>query len=269
MRIVTLLSDLGNRDQYVSEMKGTILSLCPSATIVDITHEIVKFDVRMGAFVLAAASKYFPAGTIHVVVVDPGVGGPRRGLLVESRRAIYIGPDNGVLLPAASRDGIKEPYSIENQEFMRKPVSPTFHGRDVFAYVAGKIASGAELSQVGPKISNPVSVAFQKAESCPGSIKCEVLGTDSFGNIVTTAGQKDLELSGIEVGTKIKTRAQGRLYSLDVGRTYSDSREGKLVLLVGSQEFLEIAVNKGSAVKRLGVRIGDKLTFMSGQGCRS
>ncbi len=103
MRIVTLLSDFGNRDQYVSEMKGTILSLCPSATVVDISHEIEKFNIRMGAFILAAASTCFPVGTIHVAVVDPGVGGQRRNLLIETKRAAYIGPDNGILLPAALR----------------------------------------------------------------------------------------------------------------------------------------------------------------------
>ncbi len=132
MPIVTLLSDFGNRDQYVSEMKGTILNLCPSTTVVDISHEIEKFNIRLGAFVLAAASTYFPTGTIHVAVIDPGVGGQRRDLLIETERAVYIGPDNGTLLPAALRDGIKETYSIENRQFMRSTVSSTFHGRDVF-----------------------------------------------------------------------------------------------------------------------------------------
>lgn len=269
MCIVTLLSDFGSRDQYVSEMKGTILTLCPSATVVDISHEIEKFNIRAGAFVLATASRHFPAGTIHVVVVDPGVGGKRRDLLIETPRGAYIGPDNGVLLPAALRDGVKEAYSIESERFMRIPVSSTFHGRDVFAYTAGKIACGAEPSEVGPRVSDMVSVAFAEATVSHDRIGCEVLVTDSFGNIVTTAGEKDLSVAGIEVGTKIAMRARRRVHNLSVVRTYSDADEGRAVLLVGSHGFLEIAINKGNAAKRFHVRPGDKLIFLSGQGCPS
>ncbi len=259
-----MLSDLGSRDQYVSEMKGTILTLCPSATLVDISHEIEKFNIRMGAVVLAAASRYFPVGTIHVVVVDPGVGGQRRDLLIESRQAIYIGPDNGVLLAAALRDGIKEAYSIENQRFMRSPVSSTFHGRDVFAYAAGKIASGAEPSEVGPKVSDMISFTFAEASSSHDRIRCQVLVVDSFGNIVTTAGEKDLKVANVEVGKMIAMQVKGRVYNLNVVRAYSDAAEGGAVLLVGSHGFLEVAVNKGNAAKRFHVRPGDSLIFLSG-----
>ena len=269
MQIVALLSDFGSRGQYVSEMKGTILTLCPSATVVDISHDIEKFNIRMGAFVLAAASRYFPAGTIHVVVVDPGVGGQRRDLLIESRRAVYIGPDNGVLLPAALRDGIKEAYSIENQRFMRSPVSSTFHGRDVFAYTAAKIACGAELSEVGPRISDMVSATFAEALASHNRIRCEVLVTDSFGNIVTTAVEKDLGVAGIKLGDRIMMQAKGRVYTLNMVRSYSGAAEGKVVLLVGSHGFLEVAINRGNAAKRFRVRSGDNLIFLTGRGHRS
>jgi len=269
MAIVTLLSDFGRRDQYVGEMKGTILTLCPSAVLVDISHEIEKFNIRTGAFVLAAASDCFPAGTIHVAVVDPGVGGERRDLLIESRRAVFIGPDNGILLPAASRDGIRQVYSIENSNFMRSLVSPTFHGRDIFAYTAGKIACGAELSQVGPRVSDPVSAPFGEAVVSPGSIESEVLEPDSFGNIVTTVREKDLTASGIEVGGRIRMRTRGRMYVLNVVRTYSDSPKDRAVLVAGSHGFLEVAINKGNAAKKFRLSSGDKLTFMSGRGCRS
>ena len=269
MQVITLLSDFGNRDQYVSEMRGTILTLCPSATIADISHEIERFNIRMGAFVLAAASRYFPAGTIHVAVVDPGVGGPRRDLLIKSRQAIYIGPDNGILTPAASRDGIKEAYSIENKEFMRSSVSSTFHGRDVFAYAAGKIACGAELSEVGPKISDPISVAFREAAAHPNKIKCEVLLVDSFGNIVTTASEKDLAVAGFQVAGRIAVHLKKRVYHLDMVRTYSDAAKGRSVLLVGSHGFLEIATNRGNAAKRFCIGSGNELTFVSGRGYHS
>ena len=250
-------------------MKGTILTLCPSATVVDISHEIEKFNIRMGAFVLAAASGYFPAGTVHVAVVDPGVGGKRRNLLIEGRRAIYIGPDNGLLIPAASRGGIKKAYSIQNDRFMRRPVSSTFHGRDVFAYAAGMIACGAEPSEVGPSVSDIVSAKFAEAMASHDRIECEVLVTDSFGNIVTNAGEKDLEVAGVETEKVIAMRAKGRVYNLSVVRSYSDAAEGRAVLLVGSHGFLEIAINKGNAAQRFHMRPGDKLILMSGQGYRS
>jgi S-adenosylmethionine hydrolase len=260
MPIVTLLSDFGNRDQYVSEMKGTILSLCPATTVVDISHGIEKYNIRSGAFVLAAASVYFPVGTIHVAVIDPGVGGERRNLLIETERAVYIGPDNGTLLPAALRDGIKQTYSIENQQFMRSPVSSTFHGRDVFAYAAGRVACGAKPSEVGPKVSDPISFVRVTADVSHDSINCEVLGIDSFGNIVTTANGKDLRAIG-QVGDKVAMRTKRRAHDLSVGKTYSDAPEGKPVLLVGSHDFLEVAINKANAAKRFHLRPGDRLIF--------
>jgi len=269
MRVVTLLSDFGNRDPYVSEMKGSILSLCPSVTLVDIVHEIEKFNIRMGAFVLAAASGYFPVDTIHVAVVDPGVGGHRRGLLVETKRATYIGPDNGILLPAALRDGIREIYSIENREFMRSPISSTFHGRDVFAYAAGKIACGANASEVGPRVSDPVSVSLVGAESSHARMSCEVLAVDSFGNIATTASEKDLDASGIKVGDTLTMQTRQRVFHLSVGRSYSDTAEGKPILLVGSYGLLELAINKASAAKRFHLSSGDRLTFRRRLGYRS
>jgi len=269
MRIVTLLSDFGLKDEYVAEMKGTILTICPSANIVDISHDIEKFNIRMGALFLASASKYFPADTIHVAIVDPGVGSKRRGLLIESKRALYVGPDNGLLLPSALRDGIKEVYSIENRTFMRSSVSSTFHGRDVFAFTAGKIACGAVPSEVGPKISDPVPAALPEASASRGRISCEVLATDTFGNIVTTANAQDLTVAGIGVGTKVVMRAKGMLRHLNVMGTYSDVAEGRAVLLAGSHGYLEVAVNKGSAAKRFHLRSGDKLIFLNGQGCRS
>jgi len=269
MQIVTLLSDFGSRDQYVAQMKGTILTICPSATLVDITHEIEKFNVRIGAFVLAAASRYFPTGTIHLAVVDPGVGGPRRGLAIESRRSMYVGPDNGLLIPAALRDGVKEVYSIENPCFMRSTVSPTFHGRDVFAYAAGRIACGARLSEVGPMIRDPVPAAFPEAAVSPGRIDSEVLAIDSFGNVVTTASEKDLAVAGFKTGTKVGTEVKRRVRRLDLVRTYSDAADGETVLLIGSHGFLEVACNRGSAAQRLRVRSGDKINFKNGRGYRS
>ena len=136
MSLISLLTDFGLLDSFVGEMKGVILSICPDARIVDITHQVEKFDVRMGAFLLAGAASYFPAGTVHVAVVDPGVGSKRRPIVVETARAVYVGPDNGLLVPAAQREGIHHVYELTTRSFMREKVSATFHGRDVFAPAA-------------------------------------------------------------------------------------------------------------------------------------
>jgi S-adenosylmethionine hydrolase len=269
MRIVTLLSDFGNRDQYVSEMKGTILTLCPSTTVLDISHEIEKFNIRMGAFVLVAASAYFPAETIHVAVVDPEVGGQRRDLLIETQRTLYIGPDNGILLPAALRDGVKEIRSIENRQFMRNPVSSTFHGRDVFAYAAGMIACGARASEVGPRVTDPVSLTLARAETSKETIKCEALAVDSFGNIATSASERDLDATGVKVGEGLVMQTKRGKYRLILGRTYSNVADGRPLLLVGSYGLLEVAINKGNAGRRFHLSAGDRLTFRRWSGYRS
>jgi S-adenosylmethionine hydrolase len=182
---------------------------------------------------------------------------------------VYIGPDNGILLPAALRDGVKETYSIESQQFMRSSVSSTFHGRDVFAYAAGKIACGADVSQVGPKVSDPVSATFAEAATSRNAINCEVLAVDSFGNIATTASEKDLGGIGVGVDDRILMQVKGREYRLSLMRTYSDATEGKPILLVGSHGFIEVAINKANAARRFHVRPGDRVTFRRRSGYHS
>ena len=263
MTIVTLLSDFGNHDHYVSEMKGTILGLCQSAVIIDITHEIEKFNVRMGALMLATSVRYFPEGTIHVAVVDPGVGGSRRNLLIESTHFIFLGPDNGLLIPAASADGVRGVYRIESPEFTRCPISPTFHGRDVFAYAAGKIAAGDQVQHVGLRVTDPVLGAFPRAVASIGRIACEVLAIDSFGNAFTTATENDLKAAGMMIEDSVKIRLRGRMYALRVARTYADSIRGKPILIVGSHGFLEVALNRASVAKRCHMRIGDRIILTS------
>lgn len=140
MAIISLLTDFGLLDPFVGEMKAVILSICPDARIIDITHQVQKFDVRLGSFLLAGAAPYFPAGTVHVGVVDPGVGSSRRAIVVETARAVYVGPDNGLLVPAAQREGILHVYELTNRSLMREEVSATFHGRDVFAPAAAHLA---------------------------------------------------------------------------------------------------------------------------------
>src|SRR6266852_721594 len=139
MRIVTLLSDFGLRDSYVAQMKGTILENCPDTTIVDISHEIERHNIPMGSFILETTTPYFPKDTIHVAVVDPGVGSARKPIVVKCETAFFVGPDNGLMARACEKLGLKSIYEIREEEFLRKPVSSTFHGRDIFARVSGMI----------------------------------------------------------------------------------------------------------------------------------
>ena len=153
MRVVALLSDFGLRDGYVAQMKGTILDLCPSAVITDISHDVQRHNIPMGSFILETTAPYFPKDTIHVAVVDPGVGSARNAIVVECESALFVGPDNGLMARASENLGVKSIHKIRAEEFQRKDVSSTFHGRDVFAYAAGMIASGRRPEEVGPRVS--------------------------------------------------------------------------------------------------------------------
>ncbi|MFX1449844.1 MAG: S-adenosyl-l-methionine hydroxide adenosyltransferase family protein, partial [Promethearchaeota archaeon] len=157
-RIITLLTDFGLEDPYVATMKGVILSICPTADIVDISHQIRKFNIREAAFKLAFIAQYFTPSTIHMVVIDPGVGSSRKSLVITTDNYIFIGPDNGVLYPAAEKDGIKNIIEIKNKDLFLKPVSNTFHGRDIFAPVAAHVANQFPLEKIGPPIKKIIKL---------------------------------------------------------------------------------------------------------------
>jgi len=246
-RIITLLSDFGLRDPYVAEMKGVILIICPSAKIVDITHEVEKFDIRMGAFLLAAATPYFPQGTIHVAIVDPGVGTKRRPIIVETERSVYVGPDNGLLLLSAQKEGLKHVYHIANDRIFCKEVSRTFHGRDVFAPVAAYLAKGAQASKLGKEISNPIKPSFAEPVLRGGKIIGEVLHIDSFGNIVTNISTVFLGKIKASEGNLLTVAVDGRSMTLKLCATYGDAPPSNPLVLIGSSNFLEVAINLGSA----------------------
>ena len=159
--LVSLLTDFGLVDPFVAEMKVVILSICPQVRIVDVSHGVAEFDIRMGAFLLAEAARSFPSGTVHVAVVDPGVGSSRRGIVVKTKRGTYVGPDNGLLIPSANMDGIVGVFEISNRSMMGREVSSTFHGRDVFAPVAAHIACGHLPEECGPSISDYTPSPFR------------------------------------------------------------------------------------------------------------
>ncbi|TMI16913.1 SAM-dependent chlorinase/fluorinase, partial [Candidatus Bathyarchaeota archaeon] len=188
MRVVTLLSDFGLRDGYVAQMKGTILDLCPSAVITDVSHDVERHNISMGSFILETTAPFFPKDTIHVAVVDPGVGSDRRAIVIECEKASFVGPDNGLMARASEKLGLKAIYEIREEAFQRKLVSSTFHGRDIFAYTAGLLASGRRPKEVGPRVSRLETLDLSPPTLLGKRLDCHVLHVDVFGNVVTDVG---------------------------------------------------------------------------------
>mgnify|MGYP001482345019 CR=1 FL=1 len=244
MGIVTLLSDFGGSDGYVGAMKGAILSVCPGAILVDLGHDIAMGDVRGGAVALARAAATFPPQTVHLAVVDPGVGGGRRGLALASGGSFFVGPDNGLLSLAAPRAA--KIVVLDDEAFHLKPVSCTFHGRDVFAPVAGRLAAGTPIERLGSLAQSMQALAVAAAV-CEGSmIRGEITGADHFGNLATNIASENL--AGLST-VRVEVAGVG----IDgLSRTYVDAAEGELLALVSSSGTLEIALRGGSARRRLG-----------------
>jgi len=257
--IITLTTDFGLKDPYVAEMKAVILSICPNAQIIDITHQIEKFNVRMGAYTLACATPYFPKGTIHVAVVDPGVGTKRRPLLIETEKDFFIGPDNGVSALAAKAQRIRHVYEISNRNFMLPHVSNTFHGRDIFAPAAAHIANGVSPSELGPEVEDIVVPEFSKLVKKKNAVIGEVLHVDSFGNIITNFEEKELKLMGTS-GT-VNVKLKNRLLKLKLCKAYAETPPKQPLAIIGSHNFLEIAINQGNAAEKFKAKTGDKITL--------
>ncbi|MBI4270849.1 MAG: SAM-dependent chlorinase/fluorinase [Candidatus Rokubacteria bacterium] len=249
MVVVTLTSDFGTRDAYVAELKAAVLSITRDVHLVDVTHEIPPHDVTAGALVLEAAAPWFPPGTVHVGVVDPGVGTARRGLALLSRGQLFVGPDNGLFTPfLAGADW--EAFELRAPEYRRGTVSATFHGRDVFAPAAAHLALGLPPARLGPRLPNPVRLTWPGARARGGALAGVVLHVDRFGNLVTSIREDALAA----LGPSAAVRVGGR--TLRLVRTYGALDPGAAGALVGSQGRLEIAVREGSAAAVLGVRAG-------------
>lgn len=257
--IITLTTDFGLKDPYVAEMKAVILNISPNTKIVDITHQIEKFNIRMGAYVLAAASSYFPKGTIHVVVVDPGVGTRRKAILIQTKQGYFVGPDNGVLVLAAESQGIEHVYKITNPKLKLPKISNTFHGRDIFAPAAAHLAKGTPPSEFGPGIHKIVTPKFAKITRRKGGLIGEIIHIDGFGNIVTNFSEKELESMGIKGMVNIKLK-NTRL-KLKLCRAYAEVEAQKPLAIIGSHNFLEISVNQGNAADTFKTKVGDKVTL--------
>jgi len=248
MPIITLTTDFGARDGYVGAMKGVILTIAPQTTIVDVAHGIPPQDVAAGAVALAQAAPLYPPGTIHVAVIDPGVGGNRADILVEAGGQLFVGPDNGVLSLVAR--GPRQIFRIESPEFRRDPVSPTFHGRDVFAVAAARLAAGTRPMDAGPILDSMVEITRAPARRATGVIEGEVIHVDGFGNLITSLPGDVLKGAGdSDIGVEVDG-GEG-LFAPLVGRTFSDVEPGALVAYVGSGGQVEIARRDGSAARRM------------------
>jgi S-adenosylmethionine hydrolase len=249
LAIVTFTTDFGTRDGYAGAMKGVVLSLAPTAQLIDVTHGIPPHDVVAGAVALAQAAPLFPPGTIHVAVVDPGVGGARADIVVAAAGQLFVGPDNGVLSLAAK--GARRIHAITNAAFRREPVSPTFHGRDVFAPAAGQLAAGAALDTAGPLLEAMVDLQVPPVHRHGGVVAGEVIHIDGFGNLITS-----LPGDAIPADGAVEVEGSAGRFEPTLGRTFSDVEPGALIAYIGSGGQLEIARRDGSAVERIGAARG-------------
>jgi S-adenosylmethionine hydrolase len=258
--IITFTTDFGSRDGYAGAMKGVVLSLAPEARIVDITHGVPAQDVNAGAVALAQAAPLYPPGSIHVAVVDPGVGGAQADILVEAGGSFYVGPDNGVLSLAARPP--RRIWRIEAPGFRRDPVSPTFHGRDVFAPTAARLASGASPSEAGPEVESMVQIGARPLHRRGGVVEGEVIHVDAFGNLITSLPAEALASNP---GGELVIQVEGGegTFEPTFGRTFSDVESGALIAYIGSGGQLEIARRDGSAARRMGAARGTSVRVRS------
>jgi len=245
------------RDPCVAEMKAVVFSICSDAVIVDVTHEVEKFNIRMGAYVSASVAPYFPKGTIHVVVVDPGVGTRRRSLLIQTQQGFFVGPDNGVLLLAAEKQGITSVHEITNPKLMLPHVSNTFHGRDIFAPAAAHLANGVLPADFGPEIQDMVKPKFAKVTFSKGILKGEILHVDGFGNIITNFREEDLK--HFRTKASINVELADFKMTVKLGKTYAETKPKETIALVGSHGYVEIAINQGNAAETYQTKAGDKV----------
>ncbi len=255
MTIITLTTDFGLRDGFVGIMKGVIYDIAPQAKIVDISHSVAPQNIQEGALILGRAVPFFPAGTVHVFVVDPGVGTQRRPLAAQLGEHIFVGPDNGMLTPlidAAERNGGPVEFAhLNNPKYWLPRVSRTFHGRDVFAPVSAHLANGVSLAALGPRFIDPIRIELPHPIKTDTGWIAHITGIDIFGNLTT-----DLPASAFQNQTDILFRLRG--CEVDgIVKSYGHKQPGDLIALVDSEDYLEIAVVNGSATQKLGALVGD------------
>jgi S-adenosyl-L-methionine hydrolase (adenosine-forming) len=258
---VTFLTDFGLQDDFVGTCHGVIKRIAPEVQVIDITHGIPPRAIVQGALVLANTVPYMPVGA-HLAVVDPGVGGPRRALaLRDAEGRAYVGPDNGLLLPAAERGGIAEAHEIVNPDYALSPVSRTFHGRDIFAPAAAHVANGLALAELGPPIDPGALVRLElpQAEVRTNRIGASILYVDAFGNMQLNLTREHLDQADVQPGARLELELAGQRYYAIAARTFSDARAGDLILYEDSYGNVAVAMNRGNAAEMLSARAGQGL----------
>jgi S-adenosyl-L-methionine hydrolase (adenosine-forming) len=252
--IITLTTDYGTNDHLVGTLKGVILKINPEATIVDITHNVAPFDLLDAALAIGSAYSYFPPRTIHVVVVDPGVGTERRPLLVTAENQYFVAPDNGALSMIYEREENVVARNVTAAHYFLQPISKTFHGRDIFAPIAAWLSKGWQTASMGEEITDHKKFALPKPKATDGVVKGIVMRVDTFGNLITNFRVEDLPESALtngEVKFQVGTQAVSRMVP-----TFASGDAGEPVAYVGSAGYVEIAVNKGNASRTLSIGRG-------------
>jgi S-adenosylmethionine hydrolase len=256
--IVALLTDFGHQDHYVGAVRGAVLAACRDATVVDLVHDLPAHDVAAAAYALAASFRAFPGGTVFVAIVDPGVGSERRGLAVDAGGYRFVGPDNGIFTRVLAELPAARVHELTNSGLFRHEVSATFHGRDVFAPVAGHLAGGTAIEEVGPPVHDAVALPPEPVLlEGAGEWEGRVVHVDRFGNLTTSIRSSDVAriLEAFDGDpTAIVAVVEGMV--LPFVRTYAEVPEGEACALIGSASRLEVAINQGSAARQLGATHG-------------
>ncbi|TAK04358.1 hypothetical protein EPO44_07015 [bacterium] len=261
-KLITLITDFGYKDPFVGIMKGVIFSINPNANIIDLSHGIPPQDLMAGALVLRYTAPSFPRGTIHVAVVDPGVGTKRRPLLIESEECFFIGPDNGVLSLALEGKKVSRTIQLSNETYHLKPTSVTFHGRDIFAPVAAYLSLGVPPEDFGETVNDLIRLPWPAVTKTEGALVGKVIYIDGFGNLITNIHDRDLSVFQTE---KLTVSVAG-VTIRGIAPHYSSGEEKSYAALINSWGLLEISAFKGNAQLLCGAKIGDKVFIREGQG---
>lgn len=259
--VISLLTDFGLRDPYVAQVKAVILSYCRDAVIVDLTHEVQAFNELQAAFILEVSAPHMPEKTIHLCVIDPGVGTRRRGIILETRRGdMFIGPDTGFMAPAAEELGIKAAYVIDESRLPPRK-SETFHARDVFAHVAGRLALGARPNDLGEKAESYSRTILPEPRLSADGVEAMIMHVDRFGNLITNLKPKHLSS---ELGESFLIELPSGELRCRFVKSYGHVPEGSPLLTVGGTGYIELSVNRGSAAERFRLKPGDRISIRRG-----
>lgn len=265
--MITLTTDFGDA-AYTGAMRGAILSVAPQAKLVDISHAVDPHDIQGGAFAMFTAVPYFPEGTVHVGVIDPGVGTERRGIAIEAGDQILVGPDNGLLLPAARRLGIQRIVELAESKYWRDEIARTFHGRDIFGPVAAHLDQGVDLEDLGPRmdLSDLEDLGFGEPTIQEGVWTCEIVNTDPFGNATTNMPGTTV-LDEVDFGATAVIEIGGQRLKAGLFETYGQAPGGQPFVTIGSANLAELALREASFAEAYGLEVGDevKLQFLPRQ----